>query len=118
MYNKWHFNLVLFFLYCLYSGECLASRDGGVEDKVHGGGKKRGCKVPPSAQEDANGEVNQPEKVMMKRKLSSAISLLSKATSKMRTSKCLEEEMKTVVNKNTVQNNNPTCMKVTYYTQS
>ena len=66
----------------------------------------------------SNGEVNQPEKVAMKRKLSSAISLLSKATTKMRTSKCLEEEMKTVVKQNTVQNNNPTCMKVNYYTQS
>ena len=67
----------------------------------------------------SNGEVNQPEKVAMKRKLSSAISLLSKATTKMRTSKCLEEEMKAVVNKNAVQNNNnPTCMKVNYYTQS
>ena len=66
----------------------------------------------------SNGEVNQPEKVAMKRKLSSAISLLTKATTKMRTSKCLEEEMKTVVNQNTVQNNNHTCMKVQYYTQS
>ena len=60
----------------------------------------------------SNGEVNQPEKVTMKRKLSSAISLLTKATTKMITSKCLEEEMKTVVNQNTVQNNNHTCMKV------
>ena len=66
----------------------------------------------------SNGEVTQPEKVTMKRKLSSAISLLTKATTKMRTSKCLEEEMKTVVKQNTVQNNNPTCMKVNYYTQS
>ena len=67
----------------------------------------------------SNCEVTQPEKVTMKRKLSSAISLLSKATTKMRTSKCLEEEMKAVVNKNAVQNNNnPTCMKVNYYTQS
>ena len=66
----------------------------------------------------SNCEVTQPEKVTMKRKLSSAISLLTKATSKMRTSKCLEEEMKTVVKQNTVQNNNPTCMKVNYYTQS
>ena len=52
----------------------------------------------------------------MKRKLSSAISLLTKATTKMRTSKCLEEEMKTVVNQNTVRNNNRTFMKVQYYT--
>ena len=66
----------------------------------------------------SNGEVTQPEKVTMKRKLSSAISLLTKTTTKMITSKCLEEEMKTVVNQNTVQNNNPTCMKVQYYTQS
>ena len=66
----------------------------------------------------SNGEVNQPEKVTMKRKLSSAISLLTKATTKMRTSKCLEEEMKTVVNQNTVRNNNRTFMKVQYYTQS
>ena len=66
----------------------------------------------------SNCEVTQPEKVTMKRKLSSAISLLSKATTKMRTSKCLEEEMKTVANQNTVQKNKPTCMKVEYYTQS
>ena len=66
----------------------------------------------------SNGELSQPEKVTLKRKLSSAISLLTKTTTKMRTSKCLEEEMKTVVKQNTVQNNNPTCMKVQFYTQS
>ena len=66
----------------------------------------------------SNGEVTQPEKVTMKRKLGSAISLLTKATKKMRTSKCMEEEMKTVVNPNAVHNNNPTCMKVQYFTQS
>ena len=55
----------------------------------------------------SNGEVTQPEKVTM-----------TKTTTKMRTSKCMEEEMKTVVNPNAVHNNNPTCMKVQYFTQS
>ena len=68
----------------------------------------------------AYGEVEQSETVTMKRKLGSAIGQLTKATTKMRTSKCLSEDMKaaTSVNQNSVQNNNPTCMKVIYYTQS